>query len=176
MTWIAVTVPRRKSGVGMPERCVYCNGPAEQDAVLRTRRELSYSKSGLTTTHIDEHLAIEIPYCRAHAAQNLRIRMEIRRTGFILAAVFGLLGLLLVLVGLDAPAGVRVFIGILVGIALAALALLGTGALVRRVPRYRDWGAGLLGIDMAAGPDAMTFRFTNPTYAALFRTRNGTVR
>src|SRR5579864_2239727 len=59
MTWTAVTVPRRKSGVGMPERCVYCNGPAEQDAVLRARRELSYTKAGLTTTHIDEHLAIE---------------------------------------------------------------------------------------------------------------------
>lgn len=173
MAWTVVTIPRRTSGVGMPERCVYCNGAAEQDMTLRTRREAGRSKGRMTTTRLEEHVAIDVPFCRTHAAQSTRLRTEIRRLGFVDAGLFGLIGLVLVLVGLDAPFGVRFVFGVLAGLVLAVLALLATAVLVRRVPRYRDWGAGLLGVDLAAGAEAFTFRFANPTYAAMFRTRNG---
>jgi hypothetical protein len=173
MAWTSVTIQRRPSGVGMPEHCVYCYGRAEQDLVLRSRREMSRTKGRLTTTRIEEHVEIDVPYCNVHAARGRRLRREIRRLGFASAGLGVLLGLVALIASLDAPLGVRIFFGLLVGFALGILALLAIGILVRRIPRYRDWGAGLLGIDLAVGPTAMTFRFTNPTYAATFRTRNG---
>jgi hypothetical protein len=176
MAWTSVTIQRRPSGVAMPEHCVYCYGQAQQDLVLRGRRETSRTKGRLTTTRMEEHIELDVPYCNTHAERGRRLRREIRRIGFVAAGLGVVLGLVAVIAGLDAPLGVRIFFGLLVGFALGILALLATGILVRRIPRYREWGAGLLGIDLAVGPTAMTFRFTNPTYAATFRTRNGLLR
>jgi hypothetical protein len=176
MAWMAVTIPRRKSGVAMPSRCAYCYGDAERDVTLRARRRTAQTKGRLTTTAFEEHLAVEVPYCRRDAARSERTRREIRVTGFAFAGVVGLAGLLALLIGLDAPLGVRIILGLLAGILLGMLGLLAAGALIRKLPRYRDWGAGLLGVDLAAGAEALTFRFTNATYAAAFRTRNGNLR
>jgi hypothetical protein len=132
MSWMAVTIPRR-AGVGMPARCAYCFGTAEQDLLLK----------------------------------------EIRVLGIVVATLLGLFGLVAMIAGFDAPLGVRIFFGIVAGAILALLGLLAVGLSVRRLPRYRDWGAGLLGVDLAAGAEALTFRFTNKTFAAAFRTRNG---
>lgn len=174
MPWTPVTIARRGSNIGIPERCVYCYGSAEQDLPLRARRIESSKKGQLTITQMVEHLEIDVPYCRADAARSLRTRSQIRVLGFVAAAFGVLLGLVAVLSSpLDAPLGVRILFGVLAGIVLGLLALLSAGIAVRRLPRYRDWGAGLLGVDLVAGPHALTFRFTNPTYAATFRTRNG---
>jgi hypothetical protein len=160
----------------MPGHCAYCNGPAQRDLVLHVRREASRSKGRLTTTRMEEHLEVDVPYCNADAARGSRVRREIRTIGLIAAVIAGVIGLAAVIGGLDAPLGVRIFFGLIAGAVLGLLALLATGILVRRLPRYRDWGAGMLGVDLAVGPNAMTFLFTNPTYAASFRTRNGVLR
>lgn len=174
VAWINVTISRRPSGgLGMPAHCVYCYGPPATDLTLRARRVQSASKGTLTRTLVEEHLSVAVPYCAADAARSTQLRGEIRRLGFGAAALGGLLGFVVLLVALDAPLGVRVFFGLIAGVLLGLLALLAVGAFVRRLPRYRDWGAGLLGIDLVAGAEAMTFRFTNPTFAATFRTRNG---
>lgn len=174
MSWIDVTIPRRPSGgLGMPAHCVYCFGPPETDLTVRARRVQSASKGTLTRTLVEEHLAVPVPYCAADAARSARLRGEIRRLGIGAAGAGGVLGLVVVLVALDAPLGVRIFFGLIAGVLLGLLALLGVGAFARRLPRYRDWGAGLLGVDLVAGAEALTFRFTNPTFAATFRTRNG---
>jgi len=157
----------------MPAHCVYCYGAVAQDLTLRARRVQSASKGTLTRTLTEEHLAVAVPYCAADAARSAKLRGEIRRLGIGAAFLAGLIGLVVLLVALDAPLGVRIFFGLIAGALLGLLALLGVGAFVRRLPRYRDWGAGLLGADLAAGAEALTFRFTNPTFAAAFRTRNG---
>jgi len=172
MSWMAVTIPRR-AGVGMPARCAYCFGTAEQDLLLRARREAGRTTGRLTTTRLEEHFAVEIPFCRAHAARSAQVRKEIRVLGIVVATLLGLFGLVAMIAGFDAPLGVRIFFGIVAGAILALLGLLAVGLSVRRLPRYRDWGAGLLGVDLAAGAEALTFRFTNKTFAAAFRTRNG---
>jgi len=174
VSWIDVTIPRRPSGgLGMPAHCVYCFGPAARDLTLRARRVQSASKGTMTRTLVEEHLSVTMPYCAADAARCERLRREIRRLGIGAAALGGLIGLVVLLIALDAPPGVRIFFGLIAGVVLGLLALLAAGAFVRRLPRYRDWGAGLLGVDLAAGAEALTFRFTNPTFAATFRTRNG---
>ncbi len=173
MPWTAVTVPRRSSGVGLPERCAYCNERAEQDLPLRVHRTTGTKKGQFTNTRMEEHLELDVPYCRKDATRSLRMRTEIRRLGFVLAAVTGLLAMIILIVALDAPLGVRIVLGLIAALFFATLGLLSAGVLIHKVPRYRDWGAGLLGIDLAAGQDALTFRFTNATYAAMFRTRNG---
>jgi hypothetical protein len=173
MAWTLVTIPRRGSNIGLPERCVYCNGRSQQDLPLRASRVAGAKKGQFTTTRMEEHLEIDVPFCSADAERSRRTRVEIRRLGFAVAAIAALLGLVIVIVALDAPLGVRVVFGLLAGMVFALLGLLSAGLLVRKLPRYRDWGAGLLGVDLVAGPEALTFRFTNPTYAAMFRTRNG---
>src|SRR5579883_2679312 len=174
VAWIDVTIPRRPSGgLGMPAHCVYCFGPPATDLTLRARRVQSSSKGTLTRTLIEEHLAVSVPYCAADAARPAQLRTEIRRLGLVAAALGWLIGFVVLLVALDAPLGVRVVFGLVAGVLLGLLALLGAGAFVRWLPRYRDWGAGLLGVDLVAGVNALTFRFTNPTFAATFRTRNG---
>jgi hypothetical protein len=173
MSWTAISIPRRNSGVGMPERCIYCNERAEQDLPLRAHRTTGVTKGQFTTTRTEEHLEIEVPYCRRDAARSLRMRMEIRRLGFVAAAFTGLLAMIVLIVALDAPLGVRIVLGLIAGLFFAAGGLLAAGVLIHKIPRYRDWGAGLLGIDLAAGQEALTFRFTNATYAAMFRSRNG---
>jgi hypothetical protein len=174
MPWNTVTIPRRGFKVGIPERCVYCFHSADLDLPLRARRVQSSKKGQLTITQMVEHLEIDIPYCRSDANRSVRTRKQIRTLGFGAAAAGILLGLLAVVTSpLDAPLGVRIIFGVLVGFALGVLALLGAGIAVRKLPAYRDWGAGMLGVDLIAGPEALTFRFTNPTYAATFRTRNG---
>jgi hypothetical protein len=176
MPWTKVTIPRRTSGVAMPGRCAYCNGPAERDVVLHVRRETSRTKGRLTTTRMEEHVEIDVPYCNADAARGARVRRELRIIGRAAAALGAVLGFAAVIVGLDAELGTRIFFGLFAGGVLGFLALLATGILVRRLPRYRDWGAGMLGVDLAVGPNALTFLFTNSTYAATFRTRNGLLR
>jgi hypothetical protein len=176
MVWNTVTVARNRETVGMPRSCVYCYGRAEQDIKLRTRRERSRTKGRLTTTRIDEQVTIDVPYCRRDAARSGRLRREIRRLGFTAAAISLVLGLLVVVLVLDAPFGVRLVIGVVAGFALGALALLAAGLAVRRLPRYRDWGSGMLGVDLAAGPEALTFRFTNATFASMFRSFNAPAR
>ncbi|HZQ34340.1 MAG TPA: hypothetical protein VFD32_00290 [Dehalococcoidia bacterium] len=174
VAWIDVTIPRRPSGgLGMPAHCVYCYGPPATDLTLRARRVQSASKGTLTRTLVEEHLAVAVPYCTADAARSARLRGEIRRLGLVAAAVGWLIGFVVLLLALDAPIAVRIVFGLIGGVLLGLLALLGVGAFVRRLPRYREWGAGLLGVDLVAGADALTFRFTNPTFAATFRTRNG---
>ncbi len=173
MAWTLVTIPRRGTRIGLPERCVYCNGRSEQDLLLRASRIAGAKKGQFTTTRMEEHLEIDVPYCKADAARSQRTRVEIRRLGFAVAALAALLGLVVVIVALDAPLGVRIVLGLLAGMVLALLGVLSAGVFVHRLPRYRDWGAGLLGVDLAAGPEAMTFRFTNAGYAAMFRSRNG---
>jgi hypothetical protein len=175
MAWVAVTIPRRKSGVAMPSRCAYCYGDADQDVTLRARRRTGQTKGRLTTTALEEHLAVEVPYCRRDAARSQKTRREIRIVGFAFAGLVGLAGFLALLIGLDAPPGVRIVLGLIAGALLGLFGLIVAGLLVRRLPRYRDWGAGLLGVDLAAGAEALTFRFTNATFAAAFRTRNGNV-
>lgn len=173
MTWTKVTIPRQRASVGMPHHCVYCNGRAEQDLTLRARREMSKAKGRMTTTRLEEHLAIEVPYCRTDATRSMRLRREIRRLG-IGAGIAGIvIGLVIVVALLDAPLDVKFVLGVLTGIVLGLLALLSLSLLVRRLPRYRDWGAGLLGVDLAAGAEVLTFRFSNPAFAATFRTQNG---
>lgn len=176
MAWTRVTIPRRDGGVAMPAACAYCYGRAERDLVLHVRRETSRTKSALTTTRIEEHLEIDVPYCNADAAHGARVRREIRLIGRGAGLLGFLVALAAVVAGLDAPLGIQIFFGVLAGIVLGLLALLAAGALVRRLPRYRDWGAGLLGVDLVVGPSAMTFAFSNPTFAATFRTRNGVLR
>jgi hypothetical protein len=173
MAWTNVTIARRGAGVGMPNRCAYCFGAAEQDLELRARRRVSVTKRMLTVTKVDEHVSLDVPFCRADATRSAQRRREIRVIGVTVAVLLAALGLLLILLGTDAPAGVRILLGAVAGVLLGLLGLVATGLLVRRLPRYRDWGAGLLGVDLAAGAEAFTFRFTNPTFAAAFRTRNG---
>ena len=174
MPWTPVTIPRRSSSIGMPARCVYCFGGAEQDLPLRTSRVETASRGQFTVKEMVEHLEIDVPYCRVHAARSTRLRVEIRRLGFAAATLGVVLGLVVLIAApIDVPLGVRAVFGVLAGMILGVLGLLSAGILVRGLPRYRDWGAGLLGIDLAAGPQALTFRFTNSTFAATFRTRNG---
>lgn len=176
MSWVAVTIPRRGTSVGMPNHCAYCYGSADQDLTLRARRRASQTKGRLTITRLEEHLAVGVPFCRADAARSQKLRGEIRAVGYGFAALVALIGLVLMVVGLDAPVEDRVILGAIASAFLGFLGVIAAGLLVRRIPRYRDWGAGILGVDLAAGAEAMTFRFTNPTFAAAFRTRNSVLR
>jgi len=176
MSWTSVTIARRPSGVVMPERCIYCSGRAERDLPLRARRLTNATKGRLTVTRLEEHITIDVPYCRADAARSADKRREIHHVGRAAAIGGYLLGLALVLALLDAPLGVRIVLGLIAGAVLGLLALFSAGVLVRRLSRYRDWGAGLLGVDLAAGQQAFTFRFSNAAYAALFRAQNGVYR
>lgn len=172
MSWQAVTIKRRSS-VRMPDRCAYCNGPAEQRLPLRATRRVGVQKGRLTRTIEDEKLEIPVPFCTAHGARADGVRRELRllrRAGGVSGALIGLLAVLL-LFSIAWPA--RVPLAIVVAAALGALAFVATALLARGLPRYHDYGAGMLGVDLAAGAEALTFRFVNPTYAATFRTRNG---
>jgi len=168
-----VTIPRRAGGVGMPERCAYCFGEPAQDLTLRARRVDSSTKGQFTYTQIEERLAVGVPFCAADVRRSARLRRELRGLGLTAGAIGVLLGLIGCLLLLDAPLYAQLILGLGVGAALGLLGLLAAGLFLRKLPRYRDWGAAMLGVDLVAGAQALTFRFTNPTFAATFRTRNG---
>ena len=172
MPWQAVTIKRRAS-VRMPDRCAYCNGPAEQRLPLRATRRVGVHTGRMTRTIEDERREIPVPFCAEHGVRAEGVRRElrlIRRAGALLGALIGLLSVLL-LFNIAWPA--RVPLAIVVAVVLGGLAFVAAALWARGLPRYRDYGAGMLGVDLAAGAEALTFRFTNPTYAATFRTRNG---
>lgn len=173
VAWTEVTIARRAGGVGMPERCVYCFGDPAQDLTLRARRVDSTTKGQFTYTQLEEHLAVGVPFCAADVHRSARMQRELRGLSLAAAALGLLIGLLGCLLLLDAPLYAQIILGLCVGGVLGLLGLLLAGLFVRRLPRYRDWGAGMLGVDLVAGAQALTFRFTNPTFAATFRTRNG---
>lgn len=174
MPWTPVTI-RRRASVRMPDRCAYCNGPAERRLTLRAARRLAVHTGRLTRTLEEEHFEIPVPFCAPHGTRTETMRGELRRVRRIGGGAGALLG---VVAGLFAVPGFSVvealMAAILFGLILGALAFVATAIVARKLPRYRDYGAGLLGVDLAAGAEALTFRFTNAAYAATFRTRNGT--
>src|SRR5579883_2785267 len=113
MAWVSVTIPRRRAAVGMPKRCAYCYGRAEQDLTLRSRRLTKATRGRMTITKLEEHIAIDVPFCSADAERSQHTRVELRRLPIACAVVFGLLALAVVLLSLDAPAGVQIFFGLL---------------------------------------------------------------
>jgi hypothetical protein len=172
MPWLAVTIKRRGS-VRMPDRCAYCNGPADRRLPLRTSRRLASHTGRMTRTLDEEKLEIPVPFCALHGARADGVRRELRLARRLGGAAGAVLGLLVVLLLFDIDGATRVPLAIMIGAALGVLAFVATALVARGLPRYRDYGAGMLGVDLAAGAEALTFRFTNPVYAATFRSRNG---
>jgi len=172
VAWVAVTI-RRRGSVRLPGSCAYCNGPAERRLPLHVSRRLGVRTGRLTRTIEEEHLEIAVPFCATHGQRTERLRRELRRIRRAGGLFGALLGLVVVLVLFDLPFGTRLPLAIIIAALLGGLAFVAAALLARTLPRYRDYGAGVLGVDLIAGHDVLTFRFTNPTYAATFRTYNG---
>ena len=157
-----------KFPVRMPDKCVYCGGPAEAVYNLRT----SAKRSRRT-----KYVTWKIPYCNAHAQARKKYAKKLGMTGLMIVITL-VLGFLVI--GVMGSVNIKGGLVFPVGIALgyAGAAMIRTQLRNRMMSKDSDlaemYDARNLGFNVFQGWSSAEFTFTNKVFAEEFAKQNET--